>query len=153
MKSRNWVLAATIALLPFFSGCRQQQTHQEYQSHGAKHVKGNEMESFLDFQDSRADSLVLATYKEGDHKRVLAVIDSLSAAGELNEFRTEGYRATIYKEMNDAKNAIASLRRAIEVKKLSGKDYFLMVYLKTLYAEQQQTSSRKASATIPRVII
>ena len=146
MKSRNWVLAATIALLPFFSGCRQQQTHQEYQSHGAKHVKGNEMESFLDFQDSRADSLVLATYKEGDHKRVLAVIDSLSAAGELNEFRTEGYRATIYKEMNDAKNAIASLRRAIEVKKLSGKDYFLMVYLKTLYAEQQQMQGNSEGA-------
>ena len=146
MKSRNWVLAATIALLPFFSGCRQQQTHQEYQSHGAKHVKGNEMESFLDFQDSRADSLVLATYKEGDHKRVLAVIDSLSAAGELNEFRTEGYRATIYKEMNDAKNTIASLRRAIEVKKLSGKDYFLMVYLKTLYAEQQQMQGNSEGA-------
>ena len=140
------MLAATIALLPFFSGCRQQQTHQEYQSHGAKHVKGNEMESFLDFQDSRADSLVLATYKEGDHKRVLAVIDSLSAAGELNEFRTEGYRATIYKEMNDAKNAIASLRRAIEVKKLSGKDYFLMVYLKTLYAEQQQMQGNSEGA-------
>ena len=146
MKSRNWVLAATIALLPFFSGCRQQQTHQEYQSHGAKHLKGNEMESFLDFQDSRADSLVLATYKEGDHKRVLAVIDSLSAAGELNEFRTEGYRATIYKEMNDAKNVIASLRRAIEVKKLSGKDYFLMVYLKTLYAEQQQMQGNSEGA-------
>ena len=146
MKSRNWVLATIIAVLPVFSGCRKQQTHQEYQSHGAKHVKGNKMESFLDFQDSRADSLVLATYREGDHKRVLAVIDSLSAAGELNEFRTEGYRATIYKEMNDTKNSIASLRRAIEVKKPSGKDYFLMVYLKTLYAEQQQMQGNSEGA-------
>ena len=140
------VLAATIAVVFAFSGCGKQQTQQEYQSHGAKHVKGTEMESFLDFLDSHADSLVLKAYRETNPKRVLAVIDSLSAAGELNELRTEGYRAIIYKEMNDAKNAIASLRRAIEVKKPSGKDYFLMVYLKTLYAELQQMQGNSEGA-------
>ena len=140
------VLAATIAVVLAFGGCGKQQTQQEYQSHGAKHVKGTEMESFLDFLDSHADSLVLKAYRETNPKRVLAVIDSLSAAGELNELRTEGYRAIIYKEMNDAKNAIASLRRAIEVKKPSGKDYFLMVYLKTLYAELQQMQGNSEGA-------
>jgi tetratricopeptide (TPR) repeat protein len=112
--------------------------HQVYQAQGAKQVQGAEMESFLDPHYSHADSLVLTSYRKEDYKRMLMVIDSLSAAGELNEFRTEGYRATAYAEMKDTKRAIASLRRAIAVKELSDKDYFLMVYLKTVYAELQQ---------------
>ena len=96
------------------------------------------MESFLDPHYSHADSLVLTAYRKADYKWMLRVIDSLSAAGELSEFRTEGYRATAYAEMQDVKRAITSLRRAIAVKELSDRDYLLMVYLKTVYAELQQ---------------
>ena len=142
----NWVLVATIAVLLAFSGCSRQQAHQEYQAQGAKQVQGAEMESFLDPHYSHADSLVLMAYREADYQRMLAAVDSLSAAGELNELRTEGYRATAYAEMNDTKRAIASLRRAIAVKAPSAKDYFLMVYLKTTYAELQQLQGNSEGA-------
>ena len=132
------VLGAIIAVSLAFSGCRKQQSHLVYHAHGAKQVQGTEMESFLDTHYSHADSLVLKAYRLLDYKRMLAVIDSLSAVGELNEVRTEGYRATAYAEMKNTKNAIACLRRAIDVKNPSDKDYFLIVYLKTIYAELQQ---------------
>ena len=117
-----------------------------YQAQGTKQVQGAEMESFLDPHYSHADSLVLMAYRNADYKQMLVVIDSLSAAGELNEFRTEGFRATAYAEMKDAKSAIASLRRAIAVKDPSDKDYFLMVYLKTIYAELQQQQGNSEGA-------
>jgi tetratricopeptide (TPR) repeat protein len=120
--------------------------HQVYQAQGAKQVQGAEMESFLDPHYSHADSLVLTAYRKADYKWMLRVIDSLSAAGELSEFRTEGYRATAYAEMQDVKRAITSLRRAIAVKELSDRDYFLMVYLKTVYAELQQLQSNGEGA-------
>lgn len=67
-----------------------------YQAQGTKQVQGAEMESFLDPHYSHADSLVLMAYRNADYKQMLVVIDSLSAAGELNEFRTESFRATAY---------------------------------------------------------
>ena len=138
-------LGAIIAVLLAFSGCRKQ-THQVYQAQGAKQVQGAEMESFLDPHYSHADSLVLTAYRKADYKWMLMVIDSLSAAGELSEFRAEGYRATAYAEMQDVKHAITSLRRAIAVKELSDRDYFLMVYLKTVYAELEQLQGNSEGA-------
>ena len=141
--NRALVLAAAIVVVFTFSSCGKpssQQTQQAYQAQGTK------IESFINPHDSRADSLVLAAYREADYQHLLAVIDSLSAAGELNELRAEVYRAILYAEMQDTKHAIASLRRAIEVKKPSGKDYFLMVYLKTLYAELQQLQGNSEGA-------
>ena len=139
-------LGAFVAVLLAFYGCRKQQAHQVYQAQGAKWVQGAEMESFLDPHYSHADSLVLMAYRVADYQRMLVVIDSLSAAGELNELRTEGYRATAYAEMKDTKNAIASLRRAIAVKDPSDKDYFLIVYLKIVYAELQQLQGNSEGA-------
>ena len=139
-------LGAFVAVLLAFYGCRKQQAHQVYQAQGAKWVQGAEMESFLDPHYSHADSLVLMAYRVADYQRMLVVIDSLSAAGELNELRTEGYRATAYAEMKDTKSAIASLRRAIAVKDPSDKDYFLIVYLKIVYAELQQLQGNSEGA-------
>jgi tetratricopeptide (TPR) repeat protein len=109
-------------------------------------VQGAEMEAFLDPHYSHADSLVLKVYREADYKRMLVVIDSLSAAGELNEVRTEGFRAAAYAEMNDTEKAIASLRRAIAIKDPSDKDYFLIVYLKIVYTELQQLQGNSEGA-------
>ena len=139
-------LGVIVAVLLAFFGCGRQQTHQVYQAQGATQVQGAEMESFLDPHYSHADSLVLMVYRKADYKRMLVVIDSLSATGELNEVRTEGFRAVAYAEMNDAKNAIACLRRAIAVKDPSDKDYFLIVYLKTVYAELQQLQGNSEGA-------
>jgi serine phosphatase RsbU (regulator of sigma subunit) len=146
MNKSTVALGAIIAVLLVFCGCRKQQTHQVYQAQGAKPVQGAEMESFLDPHYSHADSLVLMAYRQADYQRMLVVIDSLSAAGELNQVRTEGFRAAAYSEMMDAKRAIASLCRAIEVKDISDKDYFLMVYLKTVYAELQQLQGNSEGA-------
>ena len=60
--------------------------------------------------------------------------------------RTRGYRAIAYRGMKDTKAAIASLRRAIEVEDPSDNDYFLMVHLKTLYAELQQLQGNSEGA-------
>lgn len=145
-KTTVYFFWAVIAMSFAFSGCGKQQAHQVYQAQGTKQVQGAEMESFLDPHYSHADSLVLMACRNADYKRMLVVIDSLSAAGELNEFRTEGFRATAYAEMKDAKSAIASLRRAIAVEDPSDKDYFLMVYLKTIYAELQQQQGNSEGA-------
>ena len=126
-------------------GAVMQQSHQVHQPQRAQLVQGAKLISFLNPQ--HADSLVLMAYKQGDFKRMLALTDSLSARGELNELRTEGYRATVYRGMKDMKAAIAGLRRAIEVKDVSDNDYFLMVHLKTLYAELQQMQGEGALRT------
>ena len=145
MKQRSvYVLGAVIAIVLAFSGCRKQQAHQVDQPQRAQLVQGAKLISVLNPQ--HADSLVLMAYKQGDYKRMLALTDSLSARGELNELRTEGYRATVYRGMKDMKAAIASLRRAIEVKDVSDNDYFLMVHLKTLYAELQQLQGNSEGA-------
>ena len=133
-----------MAVVLAFSGCRKQQAHQVDQPQRAKLVQGAKLISVLNPQ--HADSLVLMAYKQGDFKRMLALTDSLSARGELNELRTEGYRATVYRGMKDMKAAIAGLRRAIEVKDVSDNDYFLMVHLKTLYAELQQMQGNSEGA-------
>ena len=134
------------ALALVLCGCGKQQVHQAYQAQGAMQVQGAEMEAFLDPHYSHADSLVLKVYREADYKRMLVVIDSLSAAGELNEVRTEGFRAAAYAEMNDTEKAIASLRRAIAIKNPSDKDYFLIVYLKIVYTELQQLQGNSEGA-------
>ena len=139
-----YVAGAVLAVVLAFSGCRKQQTHQAHQPQRANLVQGAKLISFLNPQ--HADSLVLMAYKQGDFKRMLALTDSLSARGELNELRTEGYRATVYRGMKDMKAAIAGLRRAIEVKDVSDNDYFLMVHLKTLYAELQQMQGNSEGA-------
>ena len=139
-----YVAGAAMAVVLAFSGCRKQQTHQAHQPQRANLVQGAKLISVLNPQ--HADSLVLMAYKQGDFKRMLALTDSLSARGELNELRTEGYRATVYRGMKDMKAAIAGLRRAIEVKDVSDNDYFLMVHLKTLYAELQQMQGNSEGA-------
>ena len=133
-----------MAVVLAFSGCRKQQAHQVDQPQRANLVQGAKLISVLNPQ--RADSLVLMAYKQGDYQRMLALTDSLSARGELNELRTRGYRATAYRGMKDMKAAIASLRRAIEVEDVSDNDYFLMVHLKTLYAELQQLQGNSEGA-------
>ena len=133
-----------MAVVLAFSGCRKQQAHQVDQPQRAKLVQGAKLISVLNPQ--HADSLVLMAYKQGDYQRMLALTDSLSARGELNELRTRGYRATAYRGMKDMKAAIASLRRAIEVEDVSDNDYFLMVHLKTLYAELQQLQGNSEGA-------
>ena len=145
MKQRGvYVLGAVMAVVLAFSGCRKQQAHQVDQPQRAKLVQGAKLISVLNPQ--HADSLVLMAYKQGDYQRMLTLTDSLSARGELNELRTRGYRATAYRGMKDMKAAIASLRRAIEVKDVSDNDYFLMVHLKTLYAELQQLQGNSEGA-------
>lgn len=139
-----YVAGAVLAVVLAFSGCRKQQAHQVDQPQRAKLVQGAKLISVLNPQ--HADSLVLMAYKQEDFKRMLALTDSLSARGELNELRTEGYRATAYRGMKDMKAAIASLRRAIEVEDVSYNDYFLMVHLKTLYAELQQLQGNSEGA-------
>jgi serine phosphatase RsbU (regulator of sigma subunit) len=134
------------ALTLILCSCGKQQVHQAYQAQGAMQVQGAEMEAFLDPHYSHADSLVLKVYREADYKRMLVVIDSLSATGELNELRTEGFRAVAYEEMKDTKNAIACLRRAITIKNPSDKDYFLIVYLKIVYTELQQLQGNSEGA-------
>ncbi len=133
-----------MAVVLAFSGCRKQQAHQVDQPQRAKLVQGAKLISVLSPQ--HADSLVLMAYKQGDYQRMLTLTDSLSARGELNELRTRGYRATAYRGMKDMKAAIASLRRAIEVEDVSDNDYFLMVHLKTLYAELQQLQGNSEGA-------
>ncbi len=133
-----------MAVVLAFSGCRKQQAHQVDQPQRAKLVQGAKLISVLSPQ--HADSLVLMAYKQGDYQRMLTLTDSLSARGELNELRTSGYRATAYRGMKDMKAAIASLRRAIEVEDVSDNDYFLMVHLKTLYAELQQLQGNSEGA-------
>ena len=133
-----------MAVVLAFSGCRKQQAHQVDQPQRAKLVQGAKLISVLNPQ--HADSLVLMAYKQGDYQRMLTLADSLSARGELNELRTRGYRATAYRGMKDMKAAIASLRRAIEVEDVSDNDYFLMVHLKTLYAELQQLQGNSEGA-------
>ena len=133
-----------MAVVLAFSGCRKQQAHQVDQPQRAQLVQGAKLISVLNPQ--RADSLVLMAYKQGDYQRMLTLTDSLSARGELNELRTRGYRATAYRGMKDMKAAIASLRRAIEVEDVSDNDYFLMVHLKTLYAELQQLQGNSEGA-------
>ena len=133
-----------MAVVLAFSGCRKQQTHQAHQPQRANLVQGAKLISVLNPQ--HADSLVLMAYKQGDYQRMLTLADSLSARGELNELRTRGYRATAYRGMKDMKAAIASLRRAIEVEDVSDNDYFLMVHLKTLYAELQQLQGNSEGA-------
>lgn len=133
-----------MAVVLAFSGCRKQQAHQVDQPQRAQLVQGAKLISVLNPQ--HADSLVLMAYKQGDYQRMLALTDSLSARGELNELRTRGYRATAYRGMKDMKAAIASLRRAIEVEDVSDNDYFLMVHLKTLYAELQQLQGNSEGA-------
>ena len=133
-----------MAVVLAFSGCRKQQAHQVDQPQRANLVQGAKLISVLNPQ--RADSLVLMAYKQGDYQRMLTLTDSLSARGELNELRTRGYRATAYRGMKDMKAAIASLRRAIEVEDVSDNDYFLMVHLKTLYAELQQLQGNSEGA-------
>ena len=133
-----------MAVVLAFSGCRKQQAHQVSQPQRAKLVQGAKLISVLNPQ--HADSLVLMAYKQGDYQRMLTLTDSLSARGELNELRTRGYRATAYRGMKDMKAAIASLRRAIEVEDVSDNDYFLMVHLKTLYAELQQLQGNSEGA-------
>jgi serine phosphatase RsbU (regulator of sigma subunit) len=145
MKQRGvYVLGAVMAVVLAFSGCRKQQAHQVDQPQRAKLVQGAKLISVLSPQ--HADSLVLMAYKQGDYQRMLTLTDSLSARGELNELRTSGYRATAYRGMKDMKAAIASLRRAIEVEDVSDNDYFLMVHLKTLYAELQQLQGNSEGA-------
>ena len=145
MKQRGvYVLGAVIAIVLAFSGCRKQQAHQVDQPQRANLVQGAKLISVLNPQ--HADSLVLMAYKQGDYQRMLTLTDSLSARGELNELRTRGYRATAYRGMKDMKAAIASLRRAIEVEDVSDNDYFLMVHLKTLYAELQQLQGNSEGA-------
>ena len=133
-----------MAVVLAFSGCRKQQAHQVDQPQRIKLVQGAKLISVLNPQ--HADSLVLMAYKQGDYQRMLTLTDSLSARGELNELRTKGYRATAYRGMKDMKAAIASLRRAIEVENVSDNDYFLMVHLKTLYAELQQLQGNSEGA-------
>lgn len=133
-----------MAVVLAFSGCRKQQAHQVDQPQRAKLVQGAKLISVLSPQ--HADSLVLMAYKQGDYQRMLTLTDSLSARGELNELRTRGYRAIAYRGMKDMKAAIASLRRAIEVEDVSDNDYFLMVHLKTLYAELQQLQGNSEGA-------
>ena len=133
-----------MAVVLAFSGCRKQQAHQVDQPQRANLVQGAKLISVLNPQ--HADSLVLMAYKQGDYQRMLALTDSLSVRGELNELRTKGYRATAYRGMKDMKAAIASLRRAIEVEDVSDNDYFLMVHLKTLYAELQQLQGNSEGA-------
>ena len=133
-----------MAVVLAFSGCRKQQAHQVDQPQRIKLVQGAKLISVLNPQ--HADSLVLMAYKQGDYQRMLTLTDSLSARGELNELRTKGYRATAYRGMKDMKAAIASLRRAIEVEDVSDNDYFLMVHLKTLYAELQQLQGNSEGA-------
>ena len=133
-----------MAVVLAFSGCRKQQAHQVDQPQRIKLVQGAKLISVLNPQ--HADSLVLMAYKQGDYQRMLALTDSLSARGELNELRTKGYLATAYRGMKDMKAAIASLRRAIEVEDVSDNDYFLMVHLKTLYAELQQLQGNSEGA-------
>ena len=133
-----------MAVVLAFSGCRKQQAHQVDQPQRIKLVQGAKLISVLNPQ--HADSLVLMVYKQGDYQRMLTLTDSLSARGELNELRTKGYRATAYRGMKDMKAAIASLRRAIEVEDVSDNDYFLMVHLKTLYAELQQLQGNSEGA-------
>ena len=133
-----------MAVVLAFSGCRKQQAHQVDQPQRAQLVQGAKLISVLNPQ--HADSLVLMAYKQGDYQRMLTLTDSLSARGELNELRTKGYRATAYRGMKDMKAAIASLRRAIEVEDVSDNDYFLMVHLKTLYAELQQLQGNSEGA-------
>lgn len=133
-----------MAVVLAFSGCRKQQAHQVDQPQRANLVQGAKLISVLNPQ--HADSLVLMAYKQGDYQRMLTLTDSLSARGELNELRTRGYRATAYRGMKDMKAAIASLRRAIEVEDVSDNDYFLMVHLKTLYAELQQLQGNSEGA-------
>ena len=133
-----------MAVVLAFSGCRKQQAHQVDQPQRAKLVQGAKLISVLNPQ--HADSLVLMAYKQGDYQQMLTLTDSLSARGELNELRTRGYRATAYRGMKDMKAAIASLRRAIEVEDVSDNDYFLMVHLKTLYAELQQLQGNSEGA-------
>ena len=133
-----------MAVVLAFSGCRKQQAHQVDQPQRAQLVQGAKLISVLNPQ--HADSLVLMAYKQGDYQRMLTLTDSLSARGELNELRTRGYRATAYRGMKDMKAAIASLRRAIEVEDVSDNDYFLMVHLKTLYAELQQLQGNSEGA-------
>ena len=145
MKQRGvYVLGAVMAVVLAFSGCRKQQAHQVDQPQRAQLVQGAKLISVLNPQ--HADSLVLMAYKQGDYQRMLTLTDSLSARGELNELRTRGYRATAYRGMKDMKAAIASLRRAIEVEDVSDNDYFLMVHLKTLYAELQQLQGNSEGA-------
>ena len=139
-----YVVGAVMAVVLAFSGCRKQQAHQVDQPQRAKLVQGAKLISVLNPQ--HADSLVLMAYKQGDYQRMLTLTDSLSARGELNELRTRGYRATAYRGMKDMKAAIASLRRAIEVEDVSDNDYFLMVHLKTLYAELQQLQGNSEGA-------
>ena len=133
-----------MAVVLAFSGCRKQQAHQVDQPQRAKLVQGAKLISV--FNPQHADSLVLMAYKQGDYQRMLALTDSLSARGELNELRTRGYRAAAYRDMKDMKAAIASLRRAIEVEDVSDNDYFLMVHLKSLYAELQQLQGNSEGA-------
>lgn len=133
-----------MAVVLAFSGCRKQQAHQVDQPQRANLVQGAKLISVLNPQ--HADSLVLMAYKQGDYQRMLTLTDSLSVRGELNELRTRGYRATAYRGMKDMKAAIASLRRAIEVEDVSDNDYFLMVHLKTLYAELQQLQGNSEGA-------
>ena len=144
-KTAIYAFGAVIAACLAFGGCKKQ-AHQVHEAQGARQVKGGDMESFLDSHYTHADSLVLETYRNADYKRMLVVVDSLSAAGELSELRIEGYRAVAYSELQDAKSAIACLHRAIAVKDPSDKDYFLIVYLKTVYAELQQLKGNSEGA-------
>ena len=144
-KTAIYAFGAVIAACLAFGGCKKQ-AHQVHEAQGARQVKGGDMESFLDSHYTHADSLVLETYRNADYKRMLVVVDSLSAAGELSELRIEGYRAVAYSELQDAKRAIACLHRAIAVKDPSDKDYFLIVYLKTVYAELQQLKGNSEGA-------
>jgi tetratricopeptide (TPR) repeat protein len=144
-KTAIYAFGAVIAACLAFGGCKKQ-AHQVHEAQGARQVKGGDMESFLDSHHTHADSLVLETYRNADYKRMLVVVDSLSAAGELSELRIEGYRAVAYSELQDAKRAIACLHRAIAVKDPSDKDYFLIVYLKTVYAELQQLKGNSEGA-------
>ena len=147
MKKRGvYVLGAVIVVVLAFCGCKKQQVQQVSQTQRVEQVKGTEIESLLDVHFSHADSLVLMPYKQADFKRMLLVIDSLSGTGELNELRTEGYRAIAYQGKKDTKAAIASLLRAIAVENPSDRDYFLLIYLKTLYAELQQLQGNSEGA-------
>ena len=99
-KTAIYAFGAVIAACLAFGGCKKQ-AHQVHEAQGARQVKWGDMESFLDSHCTHADSLVLETYRNADYKRMLVVVDSLSAAGELSELRIEGYRAVAYSELQD----------------------------------------------------
>ncbi|MBR2778391.1 MAG: serine/threonine-protein phosphatase [Prevotella sp.] len=132
-----YTLGAIFAVLTVFGGCGKQAAQQADRS---------ATDALYDPHYTHADSLLQAALGKGEYQRMPGMIDSLFAAGQLNDFRADGYRAYAYGYLEETQKAIACLRRALEEDHPTDSDYVLVIHLKTLYAELQEIQGNSEGA-------